>query len=362
MIILKALMCSVILIIVPALVGVVVTTPLSAGNKSLGMIIPVGYITMLLLFELVTIPVLLTTKYQNFKYVVAIYTPIILLICALGVYVLILQSRICGGIKDYLHRLCDIYKFEKLNYSKYVWVVVAAVLVFILIMSQTKALFDGDDAYYVVQSLITQQNGSMYVTLPYTGGAAPIDMRHALAVFTMWITYVGCVSGIHTTIICHTVLPLVLIPLSLLIYSEIGIRLLKGKEDLLPYFALVTEFLILFGKTSLYTSETFLLSRTWQGKSLAGNLLIPMTVLTLIILFSEKKPYKYVLLVLMNAVAGIFSSLAVMLISILIAAGGFWHGIYTKKLVNVIRAWLCLAPGVIYMLLYLYYTYIGWRY
>jgi len=375
MIILKALMCIIILIVVPALVGMVAMAPLSKENRSLGLLIPLGFLVMLVIFELVTIPVLLTTQYENFKYVVAIYTPIILLLCAAGVYILSIQCKVSGGAKAYLKRLCAIYKikekdntshsskngFSSKTLSMIIWIIAGAVLVFILVMSQTKVMFDGDDAYYVVQSLITQQNGSMYVTMPYTGGASPIDMRHAMAVFTMWVTYVGTMTGIHTTIICHSVLPLVLIPLSLLIYSEIGIRLLKNREELLPYYVLIVEVIILFGRVSLYTSENFLLSRTWQGKSLAGNVLIPMTIFAIFLLFTEEKKSKFAILVLVNAVAGIFSSLAVMLICILMAAGGFWYGIYTKKVSNVIRVWLCCIPGVLYMILYLYYTYFGWR-
>ncbi len=85
------------------------------------------------------------------------------------------------------------------------WIVALALLGYILFMAVTHTSFDGDDSYYVVQSLIAQETGSMYTVEPYTGGSTTMDVRHAMAVFTMWVAYMASVSGIHVTIFCHSV-------------------------------------------------------------------------------------------------------------------------------------------------------------
>lgn len=367
MIILNILMSILILVVIPACIGLLVVMNIVPRERSLGLIIPMGYMVMLLLFELVTVPVLMTTQYQNFKYVCFIYTPVMLVLAVMGLFAAYQRAGSVYEIKNLFLNMTYKYipvrdddedKWNKLE-RIIIWSIVGAVLVFILIMAETQVIFDGDDAYYVVQSLISQQNGSMYVTLPYTGGASPIDMRHAMAAFPMWISYVGKMTGIHSTIVCHTVLPLVLIPLSIIIFSEIGIRLLKNKEEMLPYFILFTELLILFGRVSIYTSETFMVSRTWQGKSVAANILLPMVILSLLLLFNRAGKGSFLVILILDAVAGIFSSLAVVLVSIIIFAGGVWHAIYTKKIAALIRICICLIPGMVYMVMYILFRYRG---
>ena len=375
-------MCILILLVIPACVGLGAVNLLDRKNRSAGLLLPVGYLLMLLVFELITVPILFLTKYENFKYVMWIYTPIVLVLTALGIITTLKRVRVQG--KEYLTDMFDIYIDDvggktvtgkllgrfPIDYPV-VWIIALVILVLMLILAQTRVIFDGDDAYYVVQSLITQQNGTMYVTQPYTGRAAPIDMRHALAVFTMWITWVGQMTGLHTTIVCHTVLPLVLLPLTVVTYAEMGLRLLRDKKIMLPYFVVFIELMILFGRVSIYTSEAFLLARTWQGKSMAANLLIPMTFLAMLILFGtadeteengqNKGLCRWILLLIINAVAGIFSSLAVILVSLLMLVGGFVLMIREKSIRTMISACLCCVPGLAYMLLYVYFTYFGWR-
>lgn len=352
MIIFKILMAIIILIVIPMCIGMLATVALGVKERSFGLLLPMGYAFMFLLFEMVTLPVLFTTSYQNFQYVVCIYTPLMLIFAVLGLFIAIKRTGSFRNIFTDMGWGFDMYRNGKKE-AMIVWAIAAAALIFILYMAETRVIFDGDDAYYVVQSLITWQHGSMYVTMPYTGGAAPIDLRHAMAVFTMWITYVGTVTGIHTTIVCHTILPLILIPLTLGIYTEIGARFLEKKKIMLPYFAVLCEVLILFGRISLFTAETFLLARTWQGKSMAANVLLPLAVLALIIHMREEGKGSYIMLLLVDAVAGIFSSLAVVLVSVLIGCGAIIYAIYTKNWKKLIFTGLCCTPGVLYMLLYL---------
>ena len=89
-------------------------------------------------------------------------------------------------------------------------------------MAFTRASFDGDDAYYVVQALTAQQTDTLYRIDPNRGVSMPLDARHALALFPIWEAYVGTMCGIHATIMAHSVAPLLLIPLTYLIYYEFG--------------------------------------------------------------------------------------------------------------------------------------------
>lgn len=342
------------LFIMPICMGLLPMQLVNASKRKLGMTIVIGYFVMFTTFEFFTMPIVLKVRGENFRYVKIGYTILALLIAITGVLLTYYRNV----------KKKEAYFTEKITIpgSKYVWGLAGVVLLFTLTMAMTHRSFDGDDAFYVVQSLLSQKTNTMYAALPYTGGTTYIDLRHAMAVFTMWIAYVATMSGMHSTIFCHTVLPLFIIPLTLLIYGMIGKQLLRDKEEMLPYFVVFMELIQLFGNVSLYTTETFLLTRTWQGKAMAGNVLFPGILLVLLILFEryreEKELGMWILLLIVNMSAGLFSSLAVVLGSMLICVAGFCMSIRERHFMTLVYTGLVCIPGAIYVLLYKFVWYL----
>lgn len=342
------------LILIPICMGLLPMQLINVSKRKVGMTLVSGYFVMFTTFEFFTLPIVLKVRGESFQYVRIGYTICALTLAILGV-----------GLTYYRNiRLKQSYFQEKITLpgSKYVWGLAGIVLLFILVMAMTHRSFDGDDAFYVVQSLLSQKTDTMYVLLPYTGGSTSIDLRHAMAVFTMWIAYVATMSGIHSTIFCHTVLPLFIIPLTLLIYGMIGRQLLHEKEEMLPYFMVFMELIQLFGNVSLYTTETFFLTRTWQGKAMAGNVLFPGIFLVLLILFEHYRENRelgmWILLLIVNMSAGLFSSLAVVLSAMLICIAGFCMCIKERHFMTLVYTGLVCIPGAIYVLLYKFVWYL----
>ena len=137
--------------------------------------------------------------------------------------------------------------------------------------------------------LTAQQTDTLYRIDPNRGVSMPLDARHALALFPIWEAYVGTMCGIHATVMTHSVAPLLLIPLTYLIYYEIGRELFCNKKRLLPMFMVLMALWQMFGNVSIYTTETFFLTRTWQGKSFAGNFIIPAVFWIFLCLFREEE-------------------------------------------------------------------------
>jgi hypothetical protein len=243
-------------------------------------------------------------------------------------------------------------------------------MAFQMIMSVVMASFDGDDAYYVVESLLAQQADVMNTILPYTGMSTSLDIRHALAVITMWIAFVAKESGIHATILSHTVIPLFFIPLVYLVYVEIGRVLFRAKQQIIPVFMIIVSVLLMFGNVSIYTPATFFLMRTWQGKALVSNLVFPLIFWIFLWMFEEagavvppnrkekewEQPRRdwcpWIELFFVNMLSGICSSLGVIFGSALIALLTLILLIYTKKIKVIFGAMLCMIPNVIYLMIY----------
>ncbi len=188
------------------------------------------------------------------------------------------------------------------------WLVFAGLLLFQLYMSYHLAYSDGDDAFYLPVSVTALEADSMYLNNPYTGNTQIIDVRHGLGPYPIWLAYLAKFTGVNATVMAQSMLPVVLIVLTYVVYLEIGRGLLAGSmfkdaraknEDkpethkegnihaenegwMLPLFMIFVSALQIFGNYSFYTGATFLLTRSRQGKEALGNLILPMIFLLLL--------------------------------------------------------------------------------
>ncbi len=404
MVVVSILMLLIWLIVIPMCMGLFVLNILPVTKRTMLICFLCGYLFSFSLFEVVAIPCMILVKYYAFIPCVRIFAAVEILFAALGVFTTV--KRVRGQIKaglvpkfteDYrggrfttfigltfqgeekadptamISPRTDV-RLMKYQYSKesiILFILFFAIVLFQLFMAVFMAPFDGDDAYYVVETLLAQQANVMNTILPYTGSSTSLDIRHAMAVFTMWEAFIAKVSGVHATIVCHSVLPLVLIPLIYIIYLEIGRILLRSRQDLLPMFMIFIALFQIFGNTSIYTAETFLMMRTWQGKAMVANFIIPMILWTFLWMFDDcRKPgylwkeetvgglrivrnSAYVILFMINMAAGIMSSMGIMFGGGLSAILFFMLLVYTKDLKIIPKAVLSVIPCVIYLYIYM---------
>lgn len=234
-------------------------------------------------------------------------------------------------------------------------------ILFQMYMAYTHEFFDGDDAYYVAQSVIAEQTDVLYRILPYTGLSTSLDIRHALASLPIWEAYLSRVTGIHPTIIAHSVLPLILIPLTYLVYYRIGMRLFKGGFRKTAVFLILVSLLQIFGNTSIYTNATFFLMRTWQGKSVLCNLVLLTAVWSLLRLWEtgadgEQKGKKqagwWLLMAANNVTAAMATTMGAFLLGLFIAITGLVLAVRQKRPGRLIPLAATCIPGLIYLGIY----------
>ena len=419
----------------PYMAGNLVTRRYDRYQRRADIAYIIGFMVMMTLFELAAVPVIFKVRYGSFRMLFIIYSVMIIAVDVMGTFIWLKDRGLAGSGKN----ICSVRRGstaessihaarettidgihaarettndgihvgrktikEGLNAGKIrkrsigtriMWFIVGALFVYMLVMAISCSWFDGDDAYYVAQSVITQQTGTMYSIQPYRGGSTGLDLRHVMAAFTMWISYVSTASGFHAAIFCHTVLPLVVIPITELIYIEIGRKLLGDKyRDLLPEFILFVMLFQVFGSTSIYTSETFLLTRTWQGKSMVANFLFPLMLWIWMEILgigcgtdednrdsseyapkidddacdeckedgnatvtakvkAAREPW-LVMLFLLSACAGVFSSLAVILISAFSGLIALLFAIRRRSMKLLINTFITLIPAIMYAVIY----------
>lgn len=384
------------LLVVPFCIGVVPTNFMAEKWRSPGFVLLSGYFVMWALFEISAVPAVLWVEYDNFKVASAVFTVLTLLFAAAGLWLLYCNQKAgkpglvmgksksrpevseadgTGKENDRSVSSAGGMKARAAVFGKWLlrgtgieWLLFFALLGFQLYKAVAYASFDGDDAYYVVESLLAQEAGVMYRILPLTGGSTGIDVRHALAVFPMWIAFVSVRAGIHATIVSHVVMPLVLIPLTYLLYYEIG-RVLFARENF-PVFMILMAVFQIFGNVSIYTTETFFLTRTWQGKAVAGALAIPAVLWLFLLLCSGKRENDiemeqekedrrglWFLFVCVQMSVGICSSIAVFLVSILTALTAFVLACVRRDLRLLFQFGAACIPNMIYMAIYVVVAY-----
>lgn len=344
------------LVIIPFCIGLIPIQWIPEKKRNAGVVILGGYLIMLPLCWIAAVPAMLLVKYNSFLTMMGVFSALTAAAAALGIGLTAAAVKRKAWVS--LRPSFDLGAMsleEKLE-----WVLFFGLVIFQLYKAFTLSSFDGDDAEYVAQSLVTAQSNTMYLIKPYTGGTTSLDIRHSLAVLPIWIAYIGRVTGVHTTILAHSVLPLAFLPLTYLAFYEIGKCLLKKKKMYLPAFMVLTAVLQMFGNVSIYTNETFLLTRTWQGKSLAANFVLLVILWLLLWIFDKEESGQehkfglWFLLWMANMTAGVCTSMMVFLCAMLIAALAFFIMLTERKFSVLVKAGIVCIPNAVYMLLYLF--------
>lgn len=276
-VIIQLLLLAILVLVIPATVG-----GLTAGvDKSLPFRWISGQFLLWAGFEVICVPMVLTKRTLGDLAVVF-----------LGFMAAMVLLSLAVGIQRHIKAAPGAWKTEKANGKKDIasillWLCAALLLVLQLVLAVLLAYEEGDDAFYVAISAAAESSGAMYLTHPYTGAGALLDMRHALAPFPMWEAFLARLTGMRTVIIVQAVLPVILILMSYAVYFLMGKRLFRNAKRKQAVFLLLLEILILFGGYSLQSAENFLLVRTGQGKAVLANIVIPFLFLMLLDILEE---------------------------------------------------------------------------
>ena len=316
-----------------------------------------GFFLTLAVFQIIAVPVILM-KPWGFPIIVQLYSGALILLSAAGLF---FGRNVLGDLTENGRELWEGRRRPSVETALY-WILAGGLVLFQIYMAYTRASFDGDDAYYVAQSVIAEQSDVLYRILPYTGLTTTVDVRHALASLPIWEAYLARMTGIHPAIIAHSVLPLVLIPVTYLLYYLIGRRLFGKENRRLAVFMIFVSVLQIFGNTSIYTNATFFLMRTWQGKSMLCNMVLLAVLWCLLNLWDmkyavgEKKESQagwWILLCAVNVVAAMATTMGAFLTGLLIAVTGLVMAVRDRRPAVLPKLAASCIPCIVYLAVYL---------
>ncbi len=226
-----------------------------------------------------------------------------------------------------------------------------------------KAVFfayaDGDDAYYVAISQSVSGKGdfnSLYTNDPYTGFYIGTAYRYALAPFPIWIAFFARVFSVNAATVAHVCMPVILIPITYVIYNAIAVKLFTDNRTKRYMFLCLISVFVMFSRYSLYSAEVFLLTRTRQGKEALANIIVPFLIYIFLDIAKEEE-YKisvknYIMIILIALSAALTSVFGNLLVLIALFANFVYSFLKHAPLKEKIKAASLAIPGVIMLLLF----------
>lgn len=330
--------------VLPFCAGVLPVRIMKEEHRSFGMIWVSGWFMMFAVFQVLVVPFIVTE--QSFSLAVRTYS---IVISAIAVVSVVIGRRA-------LKKSMDNLKDDHIENGQ----LPVMILVLVLIAVQLAGAFflqylDGDDAFYVATSLTSEHTDTMYRFTPYYGANGELDIRHALSPVPIFMAWLARVSGIHVTILCHSYISMLFLLLMYMIYFQMAKRLFANQKKNQWLFLLVLSIWYLFGNVSIYAAESFAFTRTWQGKSMFPNLIIPYLFLWMFCMAKDEMDIgEWAMLFVTTLAATFTTSTGIFTVPILLGMEALIIAVVKKRAMVVVQTVACLVPCLFFGMLYLF--------
>jgi len=329
------ILSSFILFIVPSLVGNTVIGLLRV-EKGLAKSFVLGLIAMWGICQFVTVPFVLLKA--DFRIVFGIFCVVVVGICIYGIY------------KKWFPKFC--IKTDTVSQKLALVIMLLAIGAFLtanIVLQHT----DADDSRFVVNAVDIIRTNTMFLTNPATGEALEVWEGELIKdVTSPWAVFIACLAkstGIHATIMAHTFMPVMLLLMACCVFWLLSEEFF-GK-DISSRCILVCLVLLLnvYGYYSVYSAETFLMTRIWQGKAVVAGIGVPLLILEFLWLYrQEEKKSLYILLLITQFGLCLLSGMGIIIGAIMAGCYGLVYGIAKKNWKMLIAMWASVIPNVVY--------------
>ena len=217
--------------------------------------------------------------------------------------------------------------------------------------------YDDDDAFYVATATTAGDTDTIYGFNPYTGAEYHhLPARYVLAPWSMYGVVWSHFTTVRPAVFYHTVLPMLLIPLSYIAMYLLACRIWDAKTDKKKIygFLIAIAFLQMFAGFSTWSVGARLMYRVWQGKTVLASVILP-TIFTFILYEWDKEKLSarigFYLFITMTA-ACFVSSMGVILPLVELFALGVTKLIIKRTPGYVLQLIPCAASNIIIGVIY----------
>ncbi len=341
------IMAILLLGITPVLVGAAVAYLLRLRG-SLSSFYAVGMFSIWAIAQLMIVPCIFMQV--SFRSSCMFYLIILLTLCVGGIAALIM-----GRIRPDDEEKPRVKTKSTVQYVV-LMLMLAGLVGFIMYNTAVLQHTDADDATYVVNAVDMLRTDTMFQTM--LTGEHTDDMlqfiKYLVAPWPFFGAFLSLYTGIKVTILFHTILPQALILLTTAVYYELGTSFFFAHPMYRPMFAIYAWLFNLMGCSSIYSAETFLMMRSWQGKAVAAGIGIPMMILVFVELFNDiEKLELYLLLALVNCSMCFMSGVGLAFSGAMTGCFALVYTLVQRKPKMLLCFVLALMPNIVYGAFYL---------
>ena len=314
------------------------------GGGRLIMTMAVGFFAYYSLFAIVTLPIMLT--YRPLSLLTGIWTPVVTAVVLLAI---ILKGRLVAADFSQI--------FSCVRLLPVITAVIAVLIILqaaVIVMSYDFTL---DAAYYVANVTTSVDTNMINVYDPFTGAWQDhYELRYAFATYSVNDAVVCQLTHLPALVVTKTVMTSTVVIMVNLVYLGIAVFFFgrNGKKILIMMLAVCW---INFTFITIYTASNFLVTRTYEGKAIVGNLALVLIFWMYIELVrgGTIKNYWLMLFAVCFGSTTITSS-ANMLIPAQVSVLFVPYIIKHKEYKLILKYMLMMLPGIIMLLEYVLYV------
>ncbi len=310
---------------------------------SLPLTLSVGFFTYYAVFAVFSVPIMLTYR------PLTLLTTVWLIPCAA---VLVISFLLFAGqwARKFKSMAADAAQ------NRIFWIAIALICVLMTALTVITYSFTLDAAYYVAQVSTNVDTNMINVYDPFTGNWQDhFELRYVFATYYANDAVICSLTGLPAlvqtkSVMCATVMIIVNI-----LYVCICGYFFKDRTRALLMYAFMTLTNLMF--ISIYTAPNFLMTRTYEGKTIVGNISVILIFLLYMMLVNnaEEKGIFIKLFIVCLGTATV-SSTANMVIPAQVCILFFPYALLHRKPAVLVKSLLCIVPEIAMMLMYVLYV------
>lgn len=238
----------------------------------------------------------------------------------------------------------------------------ASILIAFVIITVVEAViivyayqFTLDAAYYVANVGTSVETNMMNVYDPYTGDWQDhFQMRYFFATYPQLDAVMCYLFGIHPLLQTKIVMASVTVMMTNIVYLLIGKELFEKERDVILFlvFATIAHFFFI----TIYTSSNFLITRTYEGKSILANVILPAIMYFYIRIKKDDRMIWWGLLFLVCFGSTVVSNSSNMIVPAALFVFFAPLSVINRNWKIFAKSIICMVPSIVMLLVYVAYV------
>ena len=231
-------------------------------------------------------------------------------------------------------------------------ILVCIVVGFQIVFTTITNKWNADDAFYITLSMSNIDSNNIYMEEPSVGksdGIMHLSAVEQIPSYELQVAIISKAFSISPTIVCHTLLPTIVILIAYISYYYFAKRFFNSKYS--KIFIMLLSIIFMFTAFSTKYRTGCLLLKSWQGKAIFLNVVLTTIIATLIKMDKKTIRKEDVLLLFFANLSSIaLTSTSIYLLPFVYLPFGIFK-LCERKWKDILKLIISFIPVIIYVII-----------